>query len=122
VTRDAVDLRSTLEAADAVGSLCSTVLYEALLFDKPVWQFYADGWPELAPNWRRSLAKRVASPRDLIDACRALVEDPRAGALEYGVVDRVFANRGTASVEIARHVGEMVTGRGVAARSVERAG
>ena len=44
------DLTTTLEGSDWVGSLCSTVLYDALPYRKPVWQFYADGWPELADN------------------------------------------------------------------------
>ncbi len=56
ITKDSPDLAIALDGCDWVGSRCFTVLYDALLFKKPVWQFYADGWPELAKNWREGLA------------------------------------------------------------------
>ena len=61
VTKDAPSLNVTLDGCDWLGSLCSTVLYDALLFNKPVWQFHADGWADLAENWKQGLARRIAS-------------------------------------------------------------
>ena len=63
VTKNNPDLATTLEGCDVVGSLCSTVLVEGLLYHKPIWQFYADGWPELADNWRHGLAIRIEFAR-----------------------------------------------------------
>jgi len=67
VMKNECDLNLTISAADICGALCSTTLVDTLLYHKPVLQFYADGWIDLADNWRRGLAQRVSSPTQLID-------------------------------------------------------
>jgi hypothetical protein len=95
------DLATTLRCCDWSGSLCSTVLYEALLYQKPVWQFYADGWPDLADNWKHGLATRISSQAELGEMVRQFLRvQPRVCA-GNGVSDRVFANRGHATKAIA---------------------
>jgi hypothetical protein len=101
--RSTPSLGDTLDGCDWVGSLCSTVLYDGLLFGKPIWQFHADGWPELADNWKQGLALRVRSEGHL----RVLIGRMLSGHAEgYGdttLVTRVFANHGRAT-EIAADV------------------
>jgi hypothetical protein len=100
------DLATTLEGADAIGSLCSTALYEALLFLKPVLQFDADGWPDLADNWRRGLARRISSAGELESALDAL----RNGEIDRGdaiaLRERVFANHPHAADAVAHWLEE----------------
>jgi hypothetical protein len=116
VTRDSIDLQTTLAAADAVGSLCSTVLYEALLFGKPVWQFHSDGWPELASNWRRGLATRISSASALEAACDSLANAPMGSSGDPQLLERVFANHGSAADEISRFIREDIAGSSTAWR------
>lgn len=102
VVKGVPDLATTLNGCDWTGSLCSTVLYEALLYRKPVWQFYADGWPELADNWRTGLATRIASEADLFERTEAMLRsgtrpDAEHQALHTDPVRRVFANHGCAT-------------------------
>ncbi len=100
-TKSELDLQATLDGCDAVASLCSTVLYEALLFRKPVWQFFADGWPELADNWKHGLARRVESCEMLRDHCKTLARDSGEGVVAPEVVETVFANHGRAAGAVA---------------------
>jgi hypothetical protein len=97
VTKDVPDLTTTLQGCDWSGSLCSTVLYEALLYEKPVWQFYADGWPDLADNWKHGLATRIASQFELSEMIRRILDDRGEALGEACNYDRVFANRGCAT-------------------------
>jgi hypothetical protein len=76
VFKNECDLDTTLNAADVCAALCSTVLSDALLYQKPVLQFYADGWPNLSDNWQRGLAERIAGPQPLVEVLRAWVADP----------------------------------------------
>jgi hypothetical protein len=96
-------LHTTLDGCDWVGSLCSTVLYDALLYLKPVWQFFADGWPDLADNWRCRLAKRISS----LDELRAEVNQLMRVAPtldEPPLYEQVFANHGQATQTVADFV------------------
>jgi len=97
LSKHEVDLEVTLAGCDVAASLCSTVLYDALLFDKPVWQFHADGWPDLADNWRHGLAKRVASARGLVELLTAFRADQGLETPGPDVVESVFANHGKAA-------------------------
>ncbi|MBI5526055.1 MAG: hypothetical protein HY897_06940 [Deltaproteobacteria bacterium] len=109
VSRSAtVDLETVLAGCDAAGSLCSTALFEALLFDKPVMHFDRDDFPLLAQNWRRGLAIRISSGGDLQASLNALVPDripaeARAGT-PFGHRSEVFANHGAAARTIAEHL------------------
>lgn len=101
------DLATTLAAADVCGALCSTTLLDALLYGKPVLQFYADGWPDLADNWRRGLAQRVANTDALIEILQAgNWQSLHAGQAAH--IDEVFAHHGHATAAIAQHIMEQV--------------
>lgn len=107
VSKSEVDLTTTLDGCDVAASLCSTVLYDALVFRKPVWQFYADGWPELADNWKQGLARRVASSGDLKELLynlRGATPGALSDAAQETLVNRVFANHGRATKVIADFV------------------
>jgi hypothetical protein len=110
VFKNECDLDTTLHAADVCGALCSTVLSDALLYQKPVLQFYADGWPDLADNWRRGLAERIASPQTLIDVLRSSLDDPQPSSKiarrQQAVVSTVFANHPHAAEAVARYISE----------------
>ena len=100
ITKDVPDLAVTLEGCDWVGSLCSTVLYDALLFKKPVWQFHADHWPELANNWRQGLAVRISSQTELSESMSQILSVERHG-FDERLSSRVFANHGRAAGAVA---------------------
>lgn len=110
ITRQEVDLITTLSGADIVASLCSTVLYEALLFGKPVWQFHAPDWPPLEDNWKQGLAERVSSLEDLQTKLRHWLQNPEPAARWLEAADRVFANRGRAAEAVADYLAELVAG------------
>jgi hypothetical protein len=92
------------------------VLYDGLLYGKPIWQFHADGWPALADNWKQGLALRVSSD----DQLRDLVETMLAGGAKRGVdsalVARVFANHGRATRAVADVVTTQLSPHGRIAR------
>lgn len=111
ITKHTPDFVTTVAGADCVASVCSTVMYEALLMDKPVWQFHAPGWPELADNWRHGLATRVASEGELHELVFQANAGGRAGRVDSSIVDRVFANRGAATTTAARTVAARVRDR-----------
>lgn len=93
-----IDLATALAAADVIGALCSTVLLDALLYHKPVLQFYSDGWPDLADNWRRGLAVRIADARGLIDWLSAGPASWQDGAaIQRDRLPQVFAYHGQAT-------------------------
>lgn len=92
-----VDVVTALAGADIVASQCSTALEEAILFDKPVWQFEGDGWPELASNWRDGLAARVGSASELASHLEAALAGAAAGRCDPRLAETVFAHRGRAA-------------------------
>lgn len=108
VTKVVPDLASTLGGCDVVGSLCSTVLYDALLYEKPVLQFHRHGWPDLADNWKNNYALRIMSSAHLTKVLRSL--KPRSDDYRDIVreqqrkISAVFANRGSAGKAIADYV------------------
>ncbi|NDJ76817.1 MAG: hypothetical protein GYB65_11205 [Chloroflexi bacterium] len=104
ITRQELDLATTLEGCDIVGSLCSTVLVEGLLYDKPVWQFFADGWPNLADNWKTGLATRIASESELVSMVENVITQGTDNLFEARLKERVFANHGHATHAIADFV------------------
>jgi len=101
VIKNEVDLITILSAADIVASVCSTAMYEALLFGKPVWQFYADGWPPLEDNWKQGLAVRVASSQELLFRINQWMESPDSGERWSRLSQRVFVNHGHAAYAAA---------------------
>jgi hypothetical protein len=101
ITKGVPDLSTTLRGCDWSGSLCSTVLYEALLYEKPVWQFYGNGWPNLADNWKNGLATRIASQEELGEMVRRGLGVQTGISLGENVSERVFANRGRATKAVA---------------------
>lgn len=103
VTKNSPDLSLTLEGCDIVASLCSTVLYDALLFKKPVWQFHAEGWPELADNWRQGLATRIATQVELRENIESILESGW-GPIDPCLPGRVFANQGRAAQAISDYI------------------
>lgn len=110
VFKNESELDTTLHAADVCGALCSTVLSDALLYQKPILQFFADGWPDLADNWQRGLAKRIAGPQSLIDVLRSGLDDPQSLSTiiqrQQTIVSTVFANHPHAARAVARHLSE----------------
>lgn len=107
VFKDECDLGTTLAGSDVVAALCSTVLAEAVLYQKPVLQFYAEGWPDLADNWRRGIALRVASSDDLATTLEKL--DNEEARLEFlgqqqGLKGELFANAGRATDAVAGYI------------------
>jgi hypothetical protein len=107
------DLATTLGAADVCSTLCSTVMMDALLYHKPILQFYADGWPHLADNWERGLAQRIESPAQLMEFMARGCEDRQVwqslADAQAGLTETVFANHGHAGEIIAQHAIEQVT-------------
>ncbi|MBI5667996.1 MAG: hypothetical protein HZC41_08290 [Chloroflexi bacterium] len=99
------DLATTLSAADVCAALCSTTLVDALLYNKPVLQFYAEGWPNLADNWRRGLSLRIADETQLVDFLSAGMGRWQTLAAEQAQqVDSVFAHRGRARQAVADYL------------------
>lgn len=105
-----IDLATALAAADVVGALCSTALLDALLYGKPVLQFYADGWPGLADNWRRGLAVRIADAGDLINWLSAgPCHWQGIASMQRDRLPQVFAHHGEATLTGAQKILEFVT-------------
>jgi hypothetical protein len=103
ITKAVPDLTTTLDGCDGVASLCSTVLQEALLYGKPVWQLDADRWPRLADSWEQGLAVRVSSLADL-QAMIGRLGSATNGVGRRGLADRAFVNRGRATRAVADYI------------------
>lgn len=101
ISKTLPDFRTTLQGSNWVGSLCSTVLYDALLYHKPTYQFYANGWPELAINWKSGLAKRISSRMELEQMVDHALRDRDSECVESNLIDDVFANHGRATEGVA---------------------
>jgi hypothetical protein len=93
-----------MDACDCVSSLCSTAMYEALLYGKPVWQLYADGWPELADNWTKGFARRISSEMELIALVTRMLNTGRREGETNGLVKDVFSNHGRAAAAVADYL------------------
>lgn len=111
ITKGSPDLVTTLEGCDWVGSLCSTVLYDALIYRKPVLQFYAEGWPELADNWKCGLARRISSQDDLNEIVDARLDCESFESVDESLMDQVFANHGRATECVADFVQDQLEKR-----------
>jgi hypothetical protein len=112
ISKGVPNLATTIEGCDWIGSLCSTVLYDALLYKKPVWQFYADGWPELADNWRHGLAVRISSQFELSEMVdRMLCEDVDL-IVDESLHKKVFANHGRATQATADFIEHLLVNQG----------
>lgn len=112
VFKNECDLATTLSAADLCAALCSTALLDAMLYHKPVLQFYADGWPDLADNWRRGLSQRIADPQQLVETLAAGLRDHRWQVCverQDARLDNVFAHRGQAARVIAQYLADQVS-------------
>lgn len=108
VTKFELDLVTTFSAADIISSVCSTAMYEALLFDKPVWQFHADSWPPLEDNWKHGLADRVGSVEELKCKLGRWLETPEPRERWAQLAHRVFVNRGRAAAAAADCIAELL--------------
>lgn len=105
VYKQTCDLGTVLAGSDMVGALCSTALLEGVLYGVPVVQFWAEGWPMLADNWQRGLARRVASAGELL----AVLETEGDFGVEQGLRrGDVFANWGRAGQVVADYVADYV--------------
>jgi len=113
IFKNEADLATTLGAADACGTLCSTVMLDALLYRKPILQFYADGWPHLADNWKRGLAKRIENPGQLVEFLWMGYENRQVWQHladgQTALIETVFANHGRADEAVAQYAIEQVT-------------
>lgn len=101
VTKNRPDFAPLLDGCDCVLSLCSTALYEALLYRKPIWQLAAPGWPDLAENWKQGVAQRVASEDELRERVERLLDSRDPLDQDSGLVERVFNNHGRATQTVA---------------------
>ena len=98
----AVGLEIALDGCDWVGSIYSTVLYDALLYGKQALQFCADHWaPFPTHNWRQGLALRVSSQRHLSEIVGQMLSQGAARGVDEALVARVFANHGRATQAVA---------------------
>lgn len=107
VFKQECDLATTLNAASICGALCSTTLLDALLYKKPVLQFFADGWPDLADNWQRGLAERICGPEQLVDVLKSGLNSDLWRILsekQTAHTDEVFANRGHSKQIITKFI------------------
>jgi hypothetical protein len=104
LTKDSPAFETLMEGCDCVTSLCSTAMHEALLYGKPVWQLYADGWPELADNWTNGLAKRVSSEFELAACVTRLLNTDRRERQQGHLVQEVFTNHGRAAEAVADYI------------------
>jgi hypothetical protein len=113
VFKNEADLATTIGAADVCGTLCSTVMLDALLYRKPILQFYADGWPSLADNWKRGIAQRIENPAQLVEFLTAGFGDrghwQALADSQSALIETVFANHGHAAKVIAQHAIEQIT-------------
>jgi len=102
VMSKAVGLEIALDGCDWVGSIYSTVLYDALLYGKQALQFCADHWaPFPTHNWRQGLALRVSSQRHLSEIVGQMLSQGAARGVDEALVARVFANHGRATQAVA---------------------
>ncbi len=111
VFKNECDLAVTLGAADICAALCSTAMLDAMAYRKPVLQFYADGWPDLADNWRRGLSARVANAQQLVNMLATGLTDGSWKALaeeQAALIESVFANRGRAANAVAHYIADQV--------------
>ncbi|WP_447603651.1 hypothetical protein [Nitrospira sp. Nam80] len=104
VTKDRPELDLLLDGSDCVASLCSTAMHEALLYKKPVWQLYADGWPDLAANWRDGLATRIYSEAHLGQMVERMLDPLHRQPLADDSTGKVFTNHGRATKAVADFV------------------
>lgn len=110
VTKTEVDLETTLSGADVVASICSTVMYDALLFGRPVWQFSAPHWPVLADNVAQGLAEPISSCQRLQDRLRAWLTGGNGDDRWQEAVRRVFTNRGNSAAAVAEQIEAVLRG------------
>lgn len=101
VTKDNPDFEALLDGCDCVVSLCSTALYEALLYRKPIWQLAAPEWPDLAENWKQGVAQRVKSQDELRERVECLLDRREPSGQYNGLVAGVFNNHGRATQKVA---------------------
>jgi hypothetical protein len=111
ITKNRPGLGLVLSGCDCIGSLCSTAMLDALLYRKPVWQFHADGWPELADNWKLGLATRIGSRLELAGAIERLLDADGHSPRPNGMVERVFNNHGHATQAVAEFIVSEATER-----------
>jgi len=113
ITKDRPDFATLLDGCDAVVSLCSTALYEGLLYRKPIWQLAAPGWPDLAENWKQGLARRVVSEEALCQSVEALISGREPELQGDDLVKDVFNNHGRAAEVVADFLQSQIPGKSV---------
>ena len=101
--KNEIDYKAVLNGCDLVGSLCSTAMAEAILFEKPVWQFYSDDWHELSDQYKYGFALRISSQKKLNKHINAFLNNPKKYYPNIGKED-VYQNHGSSINEIYNFV------------------
>jgi hypothetical protein len=106
------DLDTTLAGADICAAVSSTTMQEALLYQKPVLQFYGDGWPEFSSNWKQGLAYRIKDEAQLIEVLSTIQDGcPVLGHIveqQQSHLSEIFAHHGTAGHRVGQYILEQI--------------
>ena len=85
-------------------SYCSTVMYESILFEKPVIQFYDSNWPDLADNWKSGLAIRASSIDNLNEIFDKVLKNDLKLSVNNEMINKLFQNVGNSISKVANHI------------------
>ena len=103
IINDDIDLLTLLNQSDIITSICSSVLSEAILLDKPIWQFYHNSWPLLADNYKYGLAQKITG----LNMLKAEIDSFFSGSIKLNSNDKkefVFSNHGTANKKVVNFI------------------
>ena len=100
---DAFDL---IAKSDIIGSICSSVMTEAILFNKPILQFHENSWPLLVDNYKYGLAIRINNLNTLKNELDLFLN----GKIQNNnKIDFVFSNYGYANKKIVKFIRQKIT-------------
>ena len=105
IFKNECDVLSSIAGSDIIGSLCSTVLSEALIFNIPAFQFLGDGWPELVDNWRWLIAHRIKDGQSLVKKLVAVSNNDRN--IRNVDTSIYFANQGCAAENVSKTIAKL---------------
>ena len=101
-----IDTFDLIAQADIIGSICSSVMTEAILFDKPILQFYKNSWPLLVDNYKYGLAIRINNLNTLKNELDLFLN----GKIQNNnKIDFVFSNYGYANKKIVKFIRQKIT-------------
>tara|TARA_Y100001970_G_scaffold249680_1_gene320469 strand:+ start:6399 stop:7763 length:1365 start_codon:yes stop_codon:yes gene_type:complete len=103
VMNDELGYNVIMNGCDIVCSICSSSMSEAVIYKKPVWQFYADNWPHLAEHYNHGLALRISSQYDLMNSIDDFLSNPQKYSPTLNISD-VYKNQGEAAKQICRYL------------------